>query len=286
MDSVSLSQTIAVALSKTEFTAQQSIVQLAQQLVARSQAEQPDTAVNFNQPDLFRANTEKGKLLSFKAKTADSLSVLTKAKSAIEFEESYLNSMKSKLQSLTPTSSSTERAAVADEFNTLFDDINAQADGATQIINYIPTNLIGNADIRNFKTDDLYAKVSTNSGSVFVEGQYLGADFTVEDSSGFLWHLDEAGQKFVQYASDGSGTPTGNEISTVGLTIDSYDPTTGAVTYGGSGSLSGTLNREGLGIVKSEYYNGFSTDADVQQAIADVDAALSTLGSQGSIIKA
>ena len=43
MDPVSLSQTIAVALSKTEFTAQQSIVQLAQQLVARSQSEQPDT---------------------------------------------------------------------------------------------------------------------------------------------------------------------------------------------------------------------------------------------------
>ena len=82
------------------------------------------------------------------------------------------------------------------------------------------------------------------------------------------------------------GTPTGNEISTVGLTIDSYDPVTGAVTYGGSGSLSGTLNREGLGIVKSEYYNGFATDAAVQQAIADVDTALSTLGSQGSIIKA
>ena len=207
MDSVSISQTIAVALSKTEFTAQQSIVQLAQQLVARSQSEQPDTAVNFNQPDLFRANTEKGKLLSFKARTADSLSVLTKAKSAIEFEESYLNSMKTKLQSLTPTSSSTERAAVADEFNTLFDDINAQADGATQIINYIPTNLIGNADIPSFKTDDLYAKVSSNGGSVFVEGQYLGADFTVEDSSGFLWHLDEGGQKFIQYASDGSRHP-------------------------------------------------------------------------------
>ncbi|MDA0239399.1 MAG: hypothetical protein O3A84_05145, partial [Proteobacteria bacterium] len=150
----------------------------------------------------------------------------------------------------------------------------------------IPTNLIGSADIPEFKTDDLYAKVSPNGGSVRVEGAFLGADFVVEDASGFLWHEDENRGVFVQYAADGTGLPTGNEISTTDLTITSFDHDTGAVTFGGSGSLTGTVNRAGIGLLKSEFYNDFASDADVTQAIVDIDAALATVASQGSYIKA
>lgn len=286
MDSVSLSQTISVALAQGEFNSQLSIVNIARQLVARAEAEKPDTAVNFREPALLRANTEKGRLLDFKARTADQLSALTKAKSGIEFIEKHLATLKTNLQSITSSSTSEERAAAAAEFNELYGKINAQADGANQTINYIPTNLIGSGSLPEFTTDDLYAKVSPNGGSIRVEGQFLGTDFVVEDSSGFLWHEDENRGVYVQYASDGTGLPTGNEISTEGLTISSFDPDSGAVTFGGSGSLTGTVNRAGLGVLKSEFYNDFASDADVTQAIADIDAALATVASGGSFIKA
>ena len=64
----------------------------------------------------------------------------------------------------------------------------------------------------------------------------------------------------------------------------SYDAATGAITYGGSGSLSGSLTPAGLGLLQSQYYDNFADDPSVQTAINDVDAALITLSRKGASI--
>ena len=69
-----------------------------------------------------------------------------------------------------------------------------------------------------------------------------------------------------------------------GMTIESYDPVSGAITYGGTGTLDGTLQRVGLNILTSEYYKNFADDASVQTAIGDIDKALAILNHEGSSI--
>ena len=70
------------------------------------------------------------------------------------------------------------------------------------------------------------------------------------------------------------------------MTVDSYDADTGAVTYGGTGSLTGTVNRQGLEVMDSTYYSDFSDDASVAAALADVEAAISKAIAGGAFIKA
>lgn len=287
IDSVSLNEAVAVSLSRSEFDTQSAIVSMAEALIKRAQEEaRVDTGIDFQDASLYRAQTERGKLLNFKERNADTTSVLAKARAALDWVETHLTSMKTNLQNITSGSTTEERAAAAADYDTLIGDINSEISGATQLVNNIPTNLVGRPSIPGFSTDDVYAPISPTSGSVRVEGQFLGADFVIEDSSGYLWHRDEGQNAFVQYVADGTGTPTGTTISLDGLNVSSYDSSTGAVTLDGAGSLTGTLQKQGVGVLTSDYHNGFASDDDVTAAIAEVEAALSTLSSQGALIEA
>lgn len=287
MNPLSLGNTVAVSLSKSEFDSQASIVAMAQALIKRAQEEtQVNQAVDFSQADLYEAQTEKGKLLNFKDRNADTTSALSKSRSALEWVENHLKSMKTELLGITPASTTEQRAAASAEYDRLVTEINGRVSGATQIINYIPTNLVGNPTIPEFSTSDVYAPISPNGGSVRVEGHFLGTDFMIEDAEGLLWHREEGKNAFVQYVTDGTGAPTGTEIDLEGLILESFDSSTGAVSFIGSGSLTGTIHRHGVGVLTSEYHNALAADGDVTTAIADIDAALSTLSTQGALIEA
>jgi hypothetical protein len=287
MDTTSLSATISASLTRSEYDGQIAILAMTEALIQRAQEEaKSDQGVDFNEHGLRRDQTEKARLLGFKDRTADSTAVLSKARAAIDQAEISLGKVKTLLQGITSASTAEERAAAAASYNEALAEINSQVAGSTQLVNGIPTNLIGNPSIPEFSTSDLYAPVSPSGGSVNVEGTFLGSDFVLEDSSGYLWHREENKGAFVQYVSDGTGEATGLEIALDGLTLSSYDATTGAATFGGSGSLSGTINRVGTNLLDSEFHNEFASDADVAAALSDVDAALITLQTEGSLIEA
>mgnify|MGYP003307398848 CR=1 FL=1 len=48
--------------------------------------------------------------------------------------------------------------------------------------------------------------------------------------------------------------------------------------------MTGTLQRTGLNLLTSEYYNNFSDDTSVQTAISDIDKALGLINTKGSSI--
>lgn len=263
----------------------ESLVQISQKLVERMNEDRRDVAVDVTRADLVEANRKKADLLAYKAKIADHLSAASKAKNAIEWVSTTLNSMLTDLQALSGADAAT-RAAAVDAFKEDLTFINSKVDGANQKVGYQNINLVGNVTAPDFSVDDLYVRTSERGGSALMDGVYMGTRFNIEDAEGDLWSYDEATAAYVEYNSDGSGVPTGSTISADGLTVDSYDAATGAVTLGGSGSLSGTVVKGGLGILGPEFYGDFADDASVDQAIEDVTAAISYVTSQGAAIKA
>ena len=148
IDSVSLNEAVAVSLSRSEFDTQSAIVSMAEALIKRAQEEaRVDTGIDFQDASLYRAQTERGKLLNFKERNADTTSVLAKARAALDWVETHLTSMKTNLQNITSGSTTEERAAAAADYDTLIGDINSEISGATQLVNNIPTNLVGRPSI-------------------------------------------------------------------------------------------------------------------------------------------
>lgn len=263
-----------------------SLVLITRQLVERMQSERREVAVNYDRSDLVAANREKAKLMHFKARVADNVVAATKAKSAIEWSNRILGDMKTELQTLMGSSDAAARTAGAASFNSHLADLNSRVDGANQMIGVRSVNLIGNTSGPGFKTNDIFSPASEKGGLVMIEGAYLGTHFNVEDADGFLWRYDDSQKAYIQFKSDGTGERTGNTMSAVDLTISSYDHDTGAVQFGGSGSLSGTVVQGGIGVLTEEFYNGFADDASIQQAIDDIDAAVIQVASRGAPISA
>jgi hypothetical protein len=278
---------VNIQLQKNQFNSMDSLALISKQLVERMQSERKDEAVNFSRPDLARANNEKARLVNYKAKVADELSAMTKAKGAIEWVTSKLNTMTAKAQSLLGSTDPDARAAFVQEFKEGLDFINDKVDGASQKIGYQTINMIGDVNPSTFKADNLYIHTSDKGSRAMVEGAYMGSHYNILDEDGYLWTYSDSEQAFVQRENTASATPTGNKISFDGLTVDSFDHDSGAVTLGGSGAgLTGTVQRGGIGVLDSQFYNDFATDADVQKAIDDMLTAMTYVKSKGSTIKA
>ena len=113
-------------------------------------------------------------------------------------------------------------------------------------------------------------------GVISITGNYVGSEYYIKEADGSYWLLDTARTRLAEYTSyinypDGA---TGTAYYFDDLVVDSYDSSTGAITISGPEAISGTLVRGGLGVVKSFLYNGFAADADVTNAIADIDTAI------------
>ena len=272
-------------LSHNQFNSMSAISLISQRLLERSKEESADVAVNFESPAILRATREISKMVAFKERISDSVSAVSKAKDAINWTKTYLNRAKTDLNNILGSSSSADRIAVAASFDGHLSNIHGKVNGANQLVGFNNINLIGNTEGPDWKTDDIYTPTSNAGGGILeIKGAFLGVDFQVTDTNGLHWRLDAIDKTFYQYSSDGTGKRTGQSMPAEGMTIESYDPIGGAITYGGTGTLDGTLQRVGLNILTSEYYKNFADDASVQTAIGDIDKALAILNHEGSSI--
>ena len=286
ISSGSITEVVNTQLARNQFNSKDSIALITKKLVERNREERADVAVNFERADYIRASKEIARMTKFKDKVADNVAAANKARSALEWTEKYLNNAKTELNQILGSTSSTDRAAAADAFDGFIRDINSRVSGANVTVDgYRNVNLVGNTQGPDWITDTIFTPTSDKgAGFAVIEGSFLGIDFQVTDAAGLNWRLDGRDNTFYQYKNDSSGEQTGLSIPAEGLTVDSYDAATGAVTYGGSGSLSGTVTRVGLGLLQSQYYGDFTNDTSVQAAINDIDAALSTLARKGAPI--
>ena len=272
-------------LSHNQFNSMSAISLISQRLLERSKEDSADVAVDFETPAILRATREIAKMVAFKEKLSDSVSAVSKAKDAINWTKTYLNRAKTDLNNILGSSSSTDRTAATASFDGHLSNINGKVNGANQLIEFNNINLIGNTEGPDWKTDDIYTPTRNTGGGILeIKGAFLGVDFQVTDTNGLHWRLDAIDKTFYQYSSDGTGKRTGQSMPAEGMTIENYDPISGAITYGGTGALDGTLQRVGLNILTSEYYKNFADDASVQTAIGDIDKALAILSLEGNPI--
>ena len=281
----SINGIVDTQLSHNQFNSMSAISLISQRLLERSKEDGADEAVNFDRPEILRATRRISKMLAFKEKISDSVSAVTKAKDAINWTKTYLNRAKTDLNNLLGSSSINDRTVAAASFDEHLSSINGKVRGANQLIGFNNINLIGNAEGPDWITDDIYTPTSDTGGGILeIKGTFLGVDFQVTDANGLHWRLDATDKTFYQYRSDGTGKRTGQSIPAEGMTIESYDPISGAIKYGGTGTLDGTLQRVGLNILTSEYYKNFADDTSVQTAIGDIDKALAILNREGNTI--
>ena len=272
-------------IAQNQFNSMSAISLISERLLERSKEDSPDLAVDFDRPDIRKATKTITKMVAFKEKISDSVSVITKAKDAINWAKTYLNRAKTDLNLILGSTSETDRAAAASSFDEHLKNIDAKVDGANQIIDFKNVNLVGNTEGPDWNTDDIFLPSKHSGGEIIeVEGSFLGVDFQVIDPNGFHWRLDGIDNTFYQFDKDETAKRTGQSIPANGLTVEAYDPNTGAVTYGGTGSLTGTLQRAGLNLLSSEYYGNLRDDTSVQTAISDIDDALTLINTKGSSI--
>lgn len=278
---------IDTKVSENQFNSMDSVALMAKRLVERAKEERADVAIDFNRGDFIRATQRISRMVAFKEKISDNLSAATKAKTAINSIKDILAITKIRLQGLLGSSSVENKANVAEAFNKDIKDINSRADSAGQKIGFRTLNLVGNVEGPEWKTDDIFTSTGTSGrGPLSILGAFLGTDYQIKDDDGFYWRLDATDDTFYQYEANGKGQQTGKSISAEGLIIDNYDPASGSITYAGSSSLSGTLERAGLNLLTSEYYKNFEDDTSIQTAINDINNAISIVNQKGSPILA
>ena len=273
-------------VSRNEMTGMSSLVTITEKLVERMNEQKASRAVNFEDNGEYRRSKRRiGRLQSFKDQISSSVTAASKAQTALGFIEKHMDAMRTKLQSTLGSTSQEDRENTATEFGKLWDKINTNADGANHIMNYQNINLIGNTAGPDWQTEDIYTRTSQKGGYTTIEGAYLGSNFELIDTEGNSWQISKNEEVYKQYNNTGSAT--GKEISTKNITISSFNASTDALTLSnGTETLSGTLNRGGLKILQAQYYNNFTDDNSIQNAIKDIDKAIIHFDTKAASIRA
>jgi len=151
-------------------------------------------------------------------------------------------------------------------------------------------NLVGNINRRDGTPNTVEYRKDVNLNSSTLTGTYIGSDYTIEANDGTVW-IPDLGSDLIQSYPPNSETPeeyvtgdgqtVGKATSTRnGLQLISFDASTNQITVQISIvptdpplTVTGTLKKNGIGVMQSWFYNGFATEADRTRAFKDVNAA-------------
>ncbi len=163
------------------------------------------------------------------------------------------------------TDPNTNYAGYASTFNSVLKGIDSSAQKGKA------PNLLGSSDL------SLTYKTSLQGSTATVQGAYIGSDYSILESTGKYWALNRGAGNIKRYNSY-PNDPT-NTVGTLrgGLRLDSQ--TGDSITFTVSPNsatpqqFTGTLTRKGLKVMDSWYYNGLATQADRDNALADLKSA-------------
>ena len=160
--------------------------------------------------------------------------------------------------------------------------INLLARGATGTIKegdaYTLKNLINTNSRNTFKMQKLFAPFTSDMGDLYrIDGVYLGTDyFITENGSGDFWNSDTSHLAFesqvgtlTEYSSY-PNTKTGQYETVETLTVNSYNPTTGAINF----ALGGYPQR----MSDIEPNNTWETAQHMARQAFKIDASNSDIG--------
>jgi hypothetical protein len=238
-------------------------------MAQRANKELSKPAVDFSDSRLTRPQSEREKLVRAKDSFIEEATLLTTVSANLGKSSAVLAELKTKLAALTSSSTAAEREAAAQALDDALGHVSKYANTAGGY----GKNPIGKASA-TFRTADLFVSSGGTGTSTFIKGKFLGAEFTLTDGDGKTWRLDRAADTWTQYDSY-PDQPSGTSYAQADVSVASYDETTGAVTLDTpGGQVSGTVEKFGLQMVDSVFYNGLASDQDVANAMAALDAAI------------
>ncbi len=172
---------------------------------------------------------------------------------------------------------------LANSFDQKLGKLNLRAKGAGNF----GVNMIG-ASIRDiFDANDLEVQIRPGSlVTTTYTGKFLGSDYVVTDGSSNTFLPNIFGSTLVQFPN-ADPNDTGTLLQDDDTVVIDYDTGALSITRNGAGSpeLSGTLERKGIGVLHSYFYENFQTTAGRDQALQETDAGLATLRVQISLFE-
>lgn len=139
------------------------------------------------------------------------------------------------------------------------------------------SNQTGNNLIGNSGAARLSYPINVYGTTREVRGAFLGTDYHIIDSQGKRWSPDWSARLLRQYDEypDKPSDKLGDFDN--GVRVDSISGTTVAFTIAPNTaapqSFTGTLHRDGLGLLDAWYYDGLATETGRDRAMADLESA-------------
>ncbi|MEO5337627.1 MAG: hypothetical protein H7841_12140 [Magnetospirillum sp. WYHS-4] len=150
--------------------------------------------------------------------------------------------------------------------------------------NSLVPNLLGSAPVSDYSY-----KTNLSGEYATLEPHFVGSDYYILDSDGKKWVREADYQLVLQRRDATTGAATGEQANlSTGIRLDSFDTSTGAVTFtlqdpttgAWDDSYSGTVYRSGLKILDSWLYDGLATTTGRSNALIDLHRARSAVDVQ------
>jgi hypothetical protein len=183
----------------------------------------------------------------------------------------------------------------AGQFDDTFNAIGNEADSGGN------NSLVGNINRTDFSPNTIEYRNDTALGHAVLTGTYIATDYRIAADDGTVWIPDPGTDTITHYSAiqgveqkiTVAGTTLSDSTSTrTGIKLDSYDPSSNRITVDITvnpddppRTVSGTLQRTGLGVMPAWFYDGLATTAGRQRAYADIDAASANLAASGATLQ-
>ncbi|SDG77189.1 hypothetical protein [Roseospirillum parvum] len=145
-----------------------------------------------------------------------------------------------------------------DRFNTKLNQLNGAMDMYSKEF-----NLLGNVQQTDWTPNQIEYRNDLGIGTTTLTGTYAGSDFYITDDSGGQWVPDPDSYSLEYYPEGFPGETDGELISlSNGVTLDSYDADSGAITItlnlgDSEKTVTGTLHQGGNGLMGAWFYGDF-----------------------------
>jgi len=247
--------------------------------VVNSQAQERNAAIN----------VENERWISVKAQINNAQIAVTNGQDSVKKVAEMLLLMRG---SIAGTGIPGENAELyRDQFNAQVNTINNEADSGGQAF-----NLVGNINRTDGTFNSIEYRSDVNLNSSKITGTYVGSDFRIKANDGTVWIPDLGSDLIQAYAPNGvtaqkyttnenqeipKATSTRNGLKMVAYNADTKQitveitvvPTEPPIT------VTGKLEKNGIGVMQSWFYNEFASADDRKRAFADISAAEVNLAS-------
>ena len=171
------------------------------------------------------------------------------------------------------------------QFNDFINKINNESESSSKLF-----NLVGNISPIDYSPNQIEYRKNTGTGVTTLTGTHVGTHFRIMGTDGKIWEGEPGTDTLQAYADLGGPklkyTTTGGETLNMatstrnGLKLIKYNQETRAIAVEitvvpneAPIKVAGTLERSGIGIMQSWFYNDLATEDDRTTAFADINRA-------------